>query len=432
MPATSSPSSMGEDRRGTSASSGPANATAPMSANVAKLTELSFHPQFLVDSLESSATADEVCREQFTVPGQVFSVGAMTQSTSRIARVAVVAAVAGISGASGWPQHTHHPPPRVASSWTESADTLGPRPPPARLPTVATRTTSAPAAAAATYFPLSAIPKNLTVRAQQIPRRVLAAYVSAAKTIDRAQPGCHLRWYELAGIGYIESGHAHSGGSEAKHWNGVANPGIFGPLLDGSSGVSWHDTDSGRLDHNAQWERAVGPMQFMPTTWAVWGADGNRDRHEDPQQIDDATLAAAGYLCTGGGSSLDQIDHLIAAVYSYNHSYAYVRAVLTVAAQYAGLAPNALGVDKVPPDPGAKPSKSPSPSPSPSSSASPSKAPSTKPSPTTTSANTPAPPPAATPPTSPPATPTPAPTDSPTDSPSPGSTASTLPDPAAS
>src|SRR3954453_10663135 len=337
-------------------------------------------------------------------------------SISRIARVAVVASIAAGSGASAWTQHAHHPPRSVATGSVNVADTtLEPRPPPLQVPTIATRTSSHPAAAAATYFPLKAIPTNLTVRAQQIPRRVLAAYVSAAKTIDRAQPSCHLRWYELAGIGYIESGHAHNGGSEAKHWNGVAKPPIFGPTLDGSAGVSWHDTDGGRLDHNAQWERAVGPMQFMPTTWAVWGADGNRDRHQDPQQIDDASLAAAGYLCTGG-SSLDHIDHLIAAVYSYNHSYAYVRAVLTVAAQYAGLAPNALGVDKVPPDPGAKPSPSPIPTlgkPAP-----------LKPS-ATTSTNTPALTPTATPPTSPPtsppATPTPSPTASASDSPSPGS-----------
>src|SRR4051794_9045399 len=321
-------------------------------------------------------------------------------SISRIARVAVVASIAAGSGASAWTQHAHHPPRSVATGSVNVADTtLEPRPPPLQVPTIATRTSSHPAAAAATYFPLKAIPTNLTVRAQQIPRRVLAAYVSSAKTIDRAQPSCHLRWYELAGIGYIESGHAHNGGSETKHWNGVAKPPIFGPPLDGSAGVSWHDTDGGRLDKNTEWERAVGPMQFMPSTWAVWGADGNRDRRANPQQIDDATLAAAGYLCTGGGSSLDHIDHLIAAVYSYNHSYAYVRAVLTVAAQYAGLAPSALGVDKVPPDPGAKPSKSPSPSPSPSASASPSQSASTKPSPSpspsTTSTHRPAPTPAA-------------------------------------
>lgn len=332
-------------------------------------------------------------------------------SKSRLAGVAVVAAVAATSAALTWPHDPRHAAPTVASSPVAVTDNVEPRPPPVQVPTIATRTSSHPAAAAATYFPVSAIPKSLTVRAQQIPSRVLSAYVSAAKTIDRAQPSCHLRWYELAGIGYIESGHAHSGGSESKHWNGVANPPIFGPLLDGSSGVSWHDTDGGRLDHNAQWERAVGPMQFMPTTWAVWGADGNRDRHEDPQQIDDATLAAAGYLCTGGGSSLDQISHLIAAVYSYNHSYAYVRAVLTVASEYAGISPNALGVDKVPPDPGTKPKPKPkakrSAGPSPSITLA-------APAPVRTTAQPPSSTPSATPSDAPSATPSPSPTDSPT------------------
>jgi len=338
-------------------------------------------------------------------------------SKSRIASVAVLAAVAGVSTASTWPHHAHRQQPTLTISGMVASDTIEPRPPPVQVPIVATRTSSHPAAAAATYLPLSAIPKNLTVRAQQIPPRVLAAYVSAAKTIDRAQPTCHLRWYELAGIGFIESGHAHNGGSEAKHWNGVANPPIFGPLLDGTGGVSWHDTDGGRLDHNAQWERAVGPMQFMPTTWAVWGADGNRDRHEDPQQIDDATLAAAGYLCTGGGSGLDQISHLIAAVYSYNHSYAYVRAVLTVASEYAGISPKALGVDKVPPDPGTKPKAKPKakakPKPKPTASASPSSSTPTASTPTPgTTTHNPSPTPTSTPASSPSGTPTPSPTSS--------------------
>ena len=302
-------------------------------------------------------------------------------------------------------------------------DNIEPRPPPAEVPTIATRTSSHPAAAAATYFPLSAIPKSLTVRAQQIPRRVLVAYVHAAKTIDRAQPSCRLRWYELAGIGFIESGHAHGGGGQARHWNGVAKPPIYGPLLDGSAGVSWHDTDGGRLDHNAQWERAVGPMQFMPSTWEVWGADGNRDRHQDPQQIDDATLAAAGYLCTGGGSSLDQISHLIAAVYSYNHSYAYVRAVLTVASEYAGISPNALGVDKVPPDPGVKARSATKPKPSalPSTPASASTPSTSSTSPTSPAAVTHA---AVTPTASTPTTSTPKPSTSATASPTPSPAAS--------
>lgn len=331
-------------------------------------------------------------------------------SVSRITRVAVAASIAAVSSASTWPQHAHHPPRSVAITPTYVADTLEPRPPSVHLPTAATRISLPPETAAATFFPSSAIPKNLTVRAQQIPRRVLAAYVSAAKAIDRAQPTCHLRWYELAGIGYIESGNAHNGGSNAKHWNGVAKPPIFGPLLDGSAGVAWHDTDGGRLDHNAQWERAVGPMQFMPSTWAVWGADGNRDRHQDPQQIDDASLAAAGYLCTGGGSQLDQISHLIAAVYSYNHSYDYVRAVLTVASEYAGISPKALGVDKVPPDPGTKPKKK--------------KHPAVKPSPATTPSTAPATTSTKPPPTAPATAPTPVPSTSPSPTPTPSASAS--------
>ena len=361
-------------------------------------------------------------------------------SISRFVRVAAVASIAALSGASTWPQHTQHPPPRVTNTWSEPTTTLGPRPPPVERPTSATRSSIHPLAAAATFFPTSAIPKNLTVRAQQIPRRVLAAYVSSANTIDAAQPTCHLRWYVLAGIGFIESGHAHGGGSESKHWNGTAKPPIFGPLLDGSAdgsgGVAWHDTDGGRFDHNDQWERAVGPMQFMPSTWAVWGADGNRDRQEDPQQIDDATLAAAGYLCTGGGSALDQLDHLIAAVYSYNHSYAYVRAVLTVAAQYAGVPPDALGVDKVPPDPGVKPTPSPSPSKSPAKKTSPKAQPTTSAgSPVTTPTSTQSPTPSGSPSDSPPATTTPTPTPSPSasDTPTASSAPPTAePDPSAS
>src|SRR5947209_1716661 len=142
-------------------------------------------------------------------------------SKSRIAGVAVVAAVAGVSAVSTWPHQPHRSPAIARTSPMVIADTIEPRPPPVQVPTITTRTSSHPAAAAATYFPIAAIPKNLTVRAQQIPRRVLSAYVTAARTINRAQANCHLRWYELAGIGLIESGHAHNGGSESKHWNGV-------------------------------------------------------------------------------------------------------------------------------------------------------------------------------------------------------------------
>ena len=48
-------------------------------------------------------------------------------------------------------------------------------------------------------------------------------------------------------------------------------------------------------------DRAVGPMQFLPASWARYGADGNGDGVRDPHQLDDAALAAAAYLCAGPG-----------------------------------------------------------------------------------------------------------------------------------
>ncbi len=45
------------------------------------------------------------------------------------------------------------------------------------------------------------------------------------------------------------------------------------------------------------YDRAVGPMQFLPGTWGRWGSDGDRDGVSDPQDVDDAALAAARYLC---------------------------------------------------------------------------------------------------------------------------------------
>ena len=194
-------------------------------------------------------------------------------------------------------------------------------------------------------------PKNEASRlpsvGTEIPPRVLRAYVDAAKATDRQLPSCRMKWNVLAGIGFIESGHAHSGGSDDPQWNGLDRPGIYGPLLDGTGKwPAFADTDGGRLDGNRLWDRAVGPMQFMPSTWSLWGADGNDDGHADPQQIDDAALAAAHYLCAAGGD-LSQVRDLHRAVFAYNHDNAYVRAVLSVAAHYAGIDPSVYGVRPV-------------------------------------------------------------------------------------
>jgi hypothetical protein len=167
-----------------------------------------------------------------------------------------------------------------------------------------------------------------------LPARVLQAYRSAAVSVGRSDPGCHLTWPLLAGIGKVESGHAY-GGAVDRHGD-TLQP-ILGPVLDGGPGVAAiPDTDDGRWDTDKTWDRAVGPMQFIPSTWEKWGSDANGDDVADPNQIDDAALTTARYLCASG--SMTSPEGWRAAVYSYNHDNDYVDKVAKVANGYAGSA----------------------------------------------------------------------------------------------
>jgi membrane-bound lytic murein transglycosylase B len=94
------------------------------------------------------------------------------------------------------------------------------------------------------------------------------------------------------------------------------------------------DTDGGRLDGDPVHDRAVGPMQFIPTTWASSGADGDRDGRKNPFDLDDAAMAAAGYLCAGG-RDLTTSQGWTQAVLSYNRTGEYVRSVYANADGYA-------------------------------------------------------------------------------------------------
>ena len=105
----------------------------------------------------------------------------------------------------------------------------------------------------------------------------------------------------LAGIGRIESNHGLFGGSVTRFSAaGTVSPRITGPPLDGNGVASIADSDGGRWDGDVTWDRAVGPMQFIPTTWRSLGRDGNGDRIADPNNLFDAAVSAAGYLCLGG------------------------------------------------------------------------------------------------------------------------------------
>jgi membrane-bound lytic murein transglycosylase B len=168
-----------------------------------------------------------------------------------------------------------------------------------------------------------------------IPEVAVDAYRRAAATLAVSDAACRLPWQLLAAIGRVESDNGQFGGATLLP-DGYGTRPIYGIPLDGRDGVALiRDTDGGRLDGDPNFDRAVGPMQFIPSTWAEYGVDGNNDGKKDPNNIFDAALAAADYLCAGGGDLANPAQET-AAVLSYNDADEYARVVLTLAASYEG------------------------------------------------------------------------------------------------
>lgn len=166
-----------------------------------------------------------------------------------------------------------------------------------------------------------------------IPSAALAAYQRAEAVINSADTSCELPWQLIAAIGRVESDHGRFGGNVLGD-DGVAQPGIYGIALNGRNGTQRiTDTDAGQYDSDTKYDRAVGPMQFIPSTWSVVGVDGDSDGRRNPQDIDDASLATAVYLCSGD-DDLSAEKGQRASVYRYNHSNAYVDLVLSIMQAY--------------------------------------------------------------------------------------------------
>lgn len=262
-----------------------------------------------------------------------------------------------------------------------------------------------------------------------IPGVAARAYRRTEKSLAASDPGCHLSWTLVAAIGKVESNHGRFADSSLNR-HGVVTPEILGPRLAPGSGFAHiKDTDDGRFDGDTRVDRAMGPMQFIPSTWQRHGADGDGDHRRNPQDIDDAALAAGGYLCASG-LDLSTSEGRQAAVFSYNHSAAYVNMVLGVYDAYeAGNFDPPVIVYPYPMElPTEEPSESASPTPSTPTTSAPTSAPTSAepstepPAPTHDPKPTHSPKPTHTPrptPTAQPTTPTPTPKPTPTDSPSP-------------
>ncbi|WP_226437274.1 lytic transglycosylase domain-containing protein [Rhodococcus yananensis] len=212
---------------------------------------------------------------------------------------------------------------------------------------VLTEPAAAPAPKAAPAAPAAAPqPEIMQDGPLGIPGINYSAYLNAERILAEENPGCGMYWTLLAGIGRVESGHANGG--QADDRGDLLEPVIGLPLngsLPGQAVI--YDTDGGALDGDAVYDRAVGPMQFIPTTWNQYAGDGNGDGVADPQNLYDSTLTTARYLCDGGRDMRNLAD-TTKSILRYNQSMAYVTNVLAWSAAYStGITPSPADLPRI-------------------------------------------------------------------------------------
>jgi hypothetical protein len=186
---------------------------------------------------------------------------------------------------------------------------------------------------------LAAASRTVVTRMQEleagnISDRALGSYTFAAQAMQKADPDCAVSWSTLAAIGRIESAHGTKDGARLKD-SGVADPAIRGAALNGRNGSARvKDTDEGRFDEDRRWDRAVGPMQLLPSTWSYVGVDGDGNGKRTPDDLDDAALAVGVYLCAAADkatekagkkadTTFDESDAMRKALAWFNPSPAY-------------------------------------------------------------------------------------------------------------
>jgi hypothetical protein len=166
---------------------------------------------------------------------------------------------------------------------------------------------------------------------------VMDAYFRAAANVGTLYPGCVVPVALIAAFGKVESGHATAYGGVVQP-DGSVIPRIVGPALDGRPGFALiRDTDGGLWDGDTVYDRAVGVTQFIPTTWASLGRDGNGDGVKDPHNVYDGAMSTASEVCRGTNSNPADPEALRRMIYNYNHSWDYVDTILRYFEEYTAL-----------------------------------------------------------------------------------------------
>lgn len=163
----------------------------------------------------------------------------------------------------------------------------------------------------------------------RIPTVAYEAYRTASDAAPTVAEGCSVDWTVLAGISQVEARHGRMDEDHRLAANGDVLPEIRGAALDGTQGTEpVPDTDGGEFDGDPSWDRAMGPLQFIPTTWAQLGRDGNGDGVADPDNLYDAALTAAAHLCLRAPGDYADRSALREALVGYNASGRYAEEVL--------------------------------------------------------------------------------------------------------
>lgn len=189
----------------------------------------------------------------------------------------------------------------------------------------------------------------LPVGGTDVPDVFAQAYIKAAAATAKAYPTCGLHWSGIAAVGRVETNQGRMGNAEINTLGQLLPP-ILGPRLDGSNGrAAVADSDQGALDGDSQHDRAVGPMQFLPSVWKQFAYDGNGDGISDPNNIWDAAMATAVYLCQNR-TGLQYEPGLHQAAMAYNNSQEYASRVVAQARTYGQAnVPGATKNDYTPP-----------------------------------------------------------------------------------